>query len=279
MTLILLVEGRVGTITVNDIATRGTGTALGLQRTAERQIRAKFDVPNDFGPLDGSIEAYGGPIMQSSGDDCVMHHQYEIGTYTDAFAVSSIAVIIEKHVFDIFDASTRISERSKIQLAMVRDLAWMLKEGDVLDSLDKAQNGGNTASAGARGIRESYVNLLQCLRYLPVAEDGYPSLMYKFPAGVTGTSISSLHDYILSSPKPTLGDRFKMALTLASTVLNVHSSGWVHKNIWFRGILFIPTEGRPPALYLQGLVGSTAAKGRDEHAINGNNRSSYDGWL
>ncbi|KAK6811175.1 hypothetical protein RU639_013008 [Aspergillus parasiticus] len=252
MTLILLVEGRVGSLTVNDIAMRGTGAALGLQRTAERQIRAKSDAPNDFDPLDGSIEACGGPIVQSSGDDCDVHHQYEIGKYTDAFGVSSIAVIIEKHIFDIFDASTSISERSKIRLAMVRDLAWMLKEGDVLDSLDTAQNGGNTASAGARGMRKSYVNLLQCLGYFHVAEDGYPSLIYKLPAGVTGTSICSLHDYILSSPKPALGDRFKMALTLASTVLNVHSSGWVHKNIWSRGILFIPTEGRPPALYLQG---------------------------
>lgn len=130
----------------------------------------------------------------------------------------------------------------------------ILQSGD--DSADPASTDGT-----------GHVHLLQCLGYLPVAEDGYPSLIYKLPAGVTGTSIHSLHDYILTSAKPPLGERFSMALSLASTVLSVYSSGWLYKNIWSRGILlFMPTTGNPPALYLQGW--STARPRSKEMSIN-----------
>jgi len=47
--------------------------------------------------------------------------------------------------------------------------------------------------------------------------------------------------------KPNLSTRFFLAWTLASTLYNIHASGWVHKNIWSHAILiFRPLDGASP---------------------------------
>ncbi|KAL4766963.1 hypothetical protein BDW60DRAFT_212421 [Aspergillus nidulans var. acristatus] len=253
MTLMLLVEGRVGSLSVHEIATQGAGSALGLQKTAARQLRAHSEPPADFGPLEGSFRKMGNASSTSS----ELH--YAVGTYTDAFGVSSTTVIMEKHTFDIFDrTTTTFSERIDIRSALVRKLAWTLKEdNEPSPALDVAPE-SNSSNKQTQQRRQSHVNLLPCLGYLPVAHDGYPSLIYSLPPRTTGSSILTLHDYILNFPRPALGDRFAMALSVAETVLDIHTSGWVHKGIWSRGILVIPTTERV-SLY---LVGWSAARPR-----------------
>ncbi|KAE8387269.1 hypothetical protein BDV23DRAFT_161567 [Aspergillus alliaceus] len=261
MMLILLVEGRVGTLTARDIVTQSAGSALGLRKAAARQLRAQSNPPDDFGPLEGSFEALDTLSRPPSSDPSVMQYKYVLGSYTDAFGVSSITAIMEKHTFDIFSpTTTTIKERSDIRTALVRKLAWTLNDGDESSrSPDGIQDDHGTKSPEGSGKNTSHVKLLPCLGYLPIASDGYPSMIYKLPPGTTGGSISTLHDYILNFPRPPLGDRFSMALSLAASVLDVHSSGWVHKGIWSRGILVMPTQRR--ALY---LLGWSTARPRSE---------------
>ncbi|CAI7641394.1 unnamed protein product [Penicillium palitans] len=268
MTLMLLVEGRVGSLSVHDIATQNAGSALGLQKPAARQLRAQSDPPADFGPLEGSFEVLDGLIGSSQRKDPhSMQLQYVVGTYIDPFGVSSTTVIMEKHKFDTFDLATTTGEqRAEVREKLVRKLVWTLKEDDEsprrLNKLSEqnATNGKPSSETTAEAEKNSHVGLLPCLGYLPIADDGYPSLIYRLPPGTTGSSICTLHDYILNCPKPALGDRFTMALSLAETVLDIHSSCWVHKGIWSRGILFMPMLGRT-LLY---LVGWSTARPRSQ---------------
>jgi hypothetical protein len=77
------------------------------------------------------------------------------------------------------------------------------------------------------------------------------------PSGFAGKPLLTLHDYILGFPRPPLGDRFALAWRLTATVLDILSSGWVHKNIWLSGVLIMLSKGSCPTPY---LVGWTSAR-------------------
>ncbi|KAL4785302.1 hypothetical protein BJX76DRAFT_356179 [Aspergillus varians] len=181
------------------------------------QLQAQVDPPADFGFLDGSFEPPDASRRPS-------HLQCVVGTYTDACGIDSTTVILEEHTFDLFDLATTTSDTwAAFRKTLIRKLAWMLKEGD-----ESATNSPETPAAATE--KQSPVSLLPCLGYLPIAADGHPSLIYSLPPSTTGSSTWTLHDYVLNSPRPTLGDRFTMTLSLAETTLNIHSSGWVHKD-------------------------------------------------
>lgn len=259
MTLMLLVEGRVGSLSVSEIVTHSAGSALGLQKTAARQLRAQTDPPADFDSLDGTFQSLD-PVTSAS------PQQYVVGTYTDSFGVSSTTVIMEKHIFDIFDLGvTSSSEKELLRKSLVRKLAWTLREGDessrsseAILSPDIATNSLETPTVLTE--RQSHVSILPCLGFLPVGNDGYPSIIYSLPTSQTDAPIRTLHDYILNYPRPALGDRFTMALSLAQTIFHIHSSGWVHKDIRSRAIIITPTSGKT-LLY---LLGWSTARPRTE---------------
>ncbi|KAH8767143.1 hypothetical protein F5882DRAFT_413349 [Hyaloscypha sp. PMI_1271] len=46
----------------------------------------------------------------------------------------------------------------------------------------------------------------------------------------------------IENSKPSLGNRFFIAHALAMTVLNIHSSRWVHKNICSEDICFLKRQ-------------------------------------
>jgi len=54
--------------------------------------------------------------------------------------------------------------------------------------------------------------------------------------------------------KPPLGTRYFPAYALAITLFSIHSSGWIHKNIWSRGILVFPDQNHEAGItpYLVG---------------------------
>lgn len=57
-------------------------------------------------------------------------------------------------------------------------------------------------------------------------------------------------------PKPNLGERFKLALHLAQTCLQLHTSQWLHKGLRPQNILFFPKDGMQRSLrnpYLAGF--------------------------
>lgn len=67
----------------------------------------------------------------------------------------------------------------------------------------------------------------------------------------------TLHDMLADPafPKPNLGERFKLALHLAQTCLQLHTSQWLHKGIRSQNILFFPNDMQRtlPNPYLAGF--------------------------
>jgi len=75
------------------------------------------------------------------------------------------------------------------------------------------------------------------------------AFLFCLPDGATGEPVS-LSTAITNHPlnRPTLGQRFQIAKTLATTVFQLHSIGWLHKSIRSENILFF---GAPDQMYSQ----------------------------
>jgi len=75
------------------------------------------------------------------------------------------------------------------------------------------------------------------------------AFLFRLPEGSSGEPIS-LSAAITTHPshRPTLGQRFQIAKTLATSVFQLHSVGWLHKSIRSENILFF---GPPDQMYSQ----------------------------
>lgn len=60
----------------------------------------------------------------------------------------------------------------------------------------------------------------------------------------SGARILTLQDLYTKTRKPSLNERLKIAQALAETVLQLHTSGWLHKGIRPDNILFVDAEGQ-----------------------------------
>ncbi|KAL3420920.1 hypothetical protein PVAG01_07365 [Phlyctema vagabunda] len=87
--------------------------------------------------------------------------------------------------------------------------------------------------------RHPDLHTLDCLGYTDDTTTSRYGLIYKVPAA----SSSNLHALISSNDlrTPDLGDRFKLAHTLAVALWSLHSLDWLHKSVCSSNILFFPS--------------------------------------
>ena len=87
--------------------------------------------------------------------------------------------------------------------------------------------------------RHPDLNTLDCLGYTDESSSSRYGLIYKAPQA----SSSNLNVLIQSNDMrtPDLGDRFKLAHTLAVALWSFHSLDWLHKNLCSSNILFFPS--------------------------------------
>lgn len=87
--------------------------------------------------------------------------------------------------------------------------------------------------------RHPDLHTLDCLGYTDDSIRSRYGLVYKAPA----KSFSTLHSLITSNDlrTPDLGDRFKLAHTLAVALWSLHSLDWLHKSLSSYNILFFPS--------------------------------------
>ncbi|EWC47689.1 hypothetical protein DRE_02889 [Drechslerella stenobrocha 248] len=241
MKLVLLEEGQLGSQTRINLADK-QAPALRLGRTAARQIRAR-----DVGPQDDFIPL-GGEFAPKPATDRLSSTSYQIGVYTDELG-DTFDAVREQHTFDIFDPHVDAQTKRQTRLRLIRSLAWLL-------TVDNA-----TSSDGD----DSDTPLLQCIGYFPDKGNSYPALLYALPPSDPLFRCKTLYDHLLSDPAPALGDRFFIAWYLASTISDIHTSGWVHKGICARGILISPSSKMPKPY----LVGWTAARPHNKQLQEG----------
>ena len=110
-------------------------------------------------------------------------------------------------------------------------------------------------------MKDPAFHSLTCLGYLKANKSGRYAYLFEFPfAVVSAVSMRSLQDFLAcQTQRPSLNCRIDIAINLAETVLQLHTSGWLHKSIRPENVLFLRSgldewEGSdylPPA-YLAG---------------------------
>ncbi|RFU74988.1 hypothetical protein TARUN_7270 [Trichoderma arundinaceum] len=210
----------------------------GLEPVIKRQKLAAIEPPADFAEIDGELVEEGAAVNRFKLGRWVHHGE-------------SAQVIVEHHEYEDQLREDDLDEEEVIKLKEpVKKLAWLL------------QNSSFRETDGAPNEEQPIIYSLQCLGYKDEAKEKRMTFLYKLPPPSDGTSwrfdsgntLTTLHGLITKVDKktkrafkPPLADRFSIANSLALTVLNVHGSLWIHKNIWSHGIL----------LFLQDKSGGT----------------------
>ncbi|KAK4204934.1 prion-inhibition and propagation-domain-containing protein [Triangularia verruculosa] len=104
---------------------------------------------------------------------------------------------------------------------------------------------------------------LPCLGYYPLQDRSRHGIVYSMPEDppldrhndkdqgqVTDWDYKSLRTLISSQPLVSLKRRLQLCLCLAETVLQLHTSGWLHKGLRPENILFLAPRGSSNTLFL-----------------------------
>ncbi|KAM7189691.1 Prion-inhibition and propagation domain containing protein [Rhypophila sp. PSN 637] len=93
---------------------------------------------------------------------------------------------------------------------------------------------------------------LPCLGYYPCQPQARHGIVYAMPDGGSETDwdFKTLRDLIIDQPFVSLKRRLALAKTLADVVLQLHTAGWLHKNLHSKNILFIAPRGSSDKVFL-----------------------------
>ncbi|KAF4967700.1 hypothetical protein FSARC_4760 [Fusarium sarcochroum] len=273
MTLILLVSGRLGNYSRIDIGAE-ISTVLGITKAVRRQIRATSEHPFNFPPLDGTFDAH-------TVDQTFSTPSYTSGTFTDPYT-GPTQVIIERHDFVINDNEKSEAQKRELKIELVRRLAWLLK-GDISTRESTKPHDGTTPMYLLRCLGYYIMGEAELhLVYSLPPQAGKPKTLHdrinhdqrkecevmklemkmkeRLNMAITEPEEKKrirqekykiLHERNRLEAerdrfKPNLSERFYLAWALASTLYNIHASGWVHKDIWSRAILVFQTSKTTP---------------------------------
>ncbi|KAG9204881.1 hypothetical protein G6514_010115 [Epicoccum nigrum] len=106
---------------------------------------------------------------------------------------------------------------------------------------------------------------LLCIGTLPWEERELCALVYKIPGdGIQGIwSVRTMSDLLTDQGNLSLGRRFEIATAIVRAVLQLHTSGWLHKSLRTNNVIFLAPEDATSAKFLQGnpyLIGFEHAR-------------------
>ncbi|KAK6505894.1 hypothetical protein TWF481_007783 [Arthrobotrys musiformis] len=275
MTLILLVSGNLGGYATSDLGVdvgAKISRALGVTKAVRRQIRAKSEVPKRFAALEGNFNPDGsGHITKASSYTVGLFHDHQSGSYN---------AIMETHEFVIVDDGRSERERQEMKLELVRRLAWLL-QGDISTAESNDPNNGTAPMYLLQCLGYYVSGTKLSLIYKIPSRGGTPTTLHDWmihderkeyelverekavrekeknpkPSSREKWEILKEKNKILEGRKKleaerqkqqaNLSDRYFIAWALASTIYNIHASGWVHKDIWSRAILIFRAANAP----------------------------------
>jgi hypothetical protein len=231
MSLMLLTLAAFDKSSIRKFTNNEEARNLGIQHVARRQLLAKTETPANFSPLQGRIIE----DTETSSDADV-----KLAMYMNEKQQINEKVVVEyrKYGNELIQATKFGSPREEDLKASTRNLAWLLHTAFPVTSEDD----------DPETIENSGFLALPCLGYIDQPGKHRFLFVYRLPSEMT-TLLTfqplTLHSLISGNVrnKPPLGNRFFMAHALASTVLNIHTFGWVHKSIWSRGVIMLPSSG------------------------------------
>ena len=205
--------------------------AMGLLNVAKRRALRRREPPAHFRALTGTI----GERPESSKASTLKIVSYsdvlepDPNDYAVEYRHYSSALKREYGRRKQYTADDEHEDAIQKLKAPMRDLAWKLHDAS-FPNFDYEEVVNSTSFPPLLSLR--------CFGYVDQPEQSRAAFLYELPATTTRStdriaSIDTLHTLIghAATTKPSLGNRFFLAYALANTILNVHVSGWVHKNI------------------------------------------------
>lgn len=228
MSLMLLVSAVFGNTKLKTFSNSKTARNLGLQKVAKRQLLVKASPPDTFKALKGQI-------MEAT--DSMTDSSLQVADYVDEWESTTRMIVEYREYSSSLVQATEMNNTKALQelKAPIRNLAWLLRSSSLSD-------------ANAGGLNESTnqsMFTLECVGYIDQPDEHQTIFLYQPPRSVASqnqiSKITTLHDLVESGNcQFSLGHRFFMAYALATTILYVHGSGWVHKNISSHGVTVFP---------------------------------------
>ncbi|USP79485.1 hypothetical protein yc1106_06759 [Curvularia clavata] len=193
-----------------------------LEETAKRRAAANSSPGPEFQPMVGSIDV----AVFDSG-------KFGVAEYSEVSFAKQ--VIYEVRKYDTLQEKAAESNDTHLLCALlepVRKLAWWLKAARFQEGIDVSDDLGSVGPTLG----------LDFFGYLDQPDNLRTIFMYELPfsdhSDGSDGSITTLHDLIdrqssneAQVARLSLGNRFYIAHAVAVTLLNIHSSSWVHKNI------------------------------------------------
>ena len=108
---------------------------------------------------------------------------------------------------------------------------------------------------------KSFRSLL-CMGYYPLQSHDRHSIVYSMPTpdpsdpfsdpdDIPDWDLRTLHSLLLDHPHLSLSRRLTLAHSLATTLLQLHTAGWLHKNLSSSTLIFLAPRGSSPSYFLQ----------------------------
>lgn len=102
---------------------------------------------------------------------------------------------------------------------------------------------------------------LPCLGYYPSEAQGRHGIIYSMPnaddddagQGASDWDFRTLKALITDQPLVSLRRRLELALALSETVLQLHTAGWLHKNLRSDNIIFLAPRGSADGIFLHSV--------------------------
>lgn len=180
---------------------------LGVTKIIGRQTRAMSRPPVDYRALGGNIKQ----------------------PFDSAKSRAGCIKAIYKDDDDEVDVIVEVRPHDEEFSEPVRQLTWLLQGSDKLNSPNAADSHD--------------AHTLTCMGFIDEPANRRSLVLYRSPPSHPWAHTPpTLYELISKGPasKLALNDRFFIAHALAASVLNTHTSGWMHKNICSRSVLMIP---------------------------------------
>lgn len=99
-----------------------------------------------------------------------------------------------------------------------------------------------TLAALLYDVKSSSFHSLNCLGFLKDTSTGNYGYLFQLPEGNASTLMSLTDVLALNTMTPSLNDRIGLSIALVETILQLHTSGWLHKGVRSDNILFFPQK-------------------------------------
>ena len=205
----------------------------GLDQVARRQLLLQTE-PSSLAPLPGHLIEFA-----HTTSDAVLR----TGEYADPNSTESIDVIIEHKTVGLPSGGYRPTSDPDMFGGRLRQ-----RIRNLASLLQKSRFGLHPTAA--QHSFEPVFHTFRCLGYQEEQDSDDISLVFDIPPthslGIPRAQLLretyTLRTLIEQKVRIPLEDRFKIAVALSHTVLNLHSSGWVHKNIWPENVVLFPSN-------------------------------------